>query len=122
MEDNVLKPSQFILHFTIILLVACTAAPKEMKQLWNPRIGNYSYDQAVSENGVPATKATLDNGKTEATWTREVTTKRVASGRRGSRGRNRGVRQVDFSHTENLTLRFDANGMLESWNWEERMP
>ena len=117
-----MKPGQFILNFAIILIVACTAAPKEMKQIWNPRIGNYSYEQAVSENGAPTTKATLDNGATEATWAREVTTKRVASRRRGWRGRTQGVRQVDFSHTENLTLRFSANGMLESWNWEERIP
>ena len=35
---------------------------------WNSRIGNYTYDQAVTELGPPDKMAQLSDGKTVADW------------------------------------------------------
>jgi hypothetical protein len=43
----------------------CSSTPKVD---WNSRIGNYTYDQAVTELGPPDKTAKLSDGKTVAEW------------------------------------------------------
>jgi hypothetical protein len=49
----------------IFVVAGCKSSPKID---WNSRIGNYSYDQAVTELGPPDRKETLSDGRTVADW------------------------------------------------------
>jgi hypothetical protein len=48
-----------------LLFAGCQSTPKVD---WNSRIGNYTYDQAVTELGPPDRTAKLSDGQTVADW------------------------------------------------------
>jgi hypothetical protein len=48
-----------------LLFTGCKSTPKAD---WASRVGNYTYDQAVSELGPPDKEATLTDGKLVADW------------------------------------------------------
>jgi hypothetical protein len=48
-----------------LLLVGCKTTPPVD---WNSRVGNYTYDQAVTELGPPDKSAQLSDGVTVAEW------------------------------------------------------
>jgi hypothetical protein len=48
-----------------LMLVGCKTTPPID---WNSRIGNYTYDQAVTELGPPDKSARLSDGLTVAVW------------------------------------------------------
>jgi hypothetical protein len=48
-----------------LLFVGCQSTPPVD---WNSRIGNYTYDQAVTDLGPPDKIAKLSDGKTVADW------------------------------------------------------
>ena len=50
----------------LLVLFACGCASK--KALWNGRLGNYTYDQAILEYGPPDRSARLDDGTRVADW------------------------------------------------------
>ena len=54
-----------VLVFSGLVLSACKSTPKPD---WNSRIGNYTYDQAVTELGPPDKSANLTDGKIVAEW------------------------------------------------------
>ena len=47
------------------VFTGCSSTPKVD---WNSRIGNYTYDQAVTDLGPPDKTAKLSDGKTVAEW------------------------------------------------------
>ena len=49
---------------SLVLLVGCATNKID----WNARVGQYSYDDAVVELGVPDRTATLTDGTTVAEW------------------------------------------------------
>ncbi len=48
-----------------LVFAGCTSTPKVD---WNSRVGNYTYDQAVTELGPPDKMAKLSDGTTVADW------------------------------------------------------
>ena len=55
-------PALFALF--ILLLVGCATTKID----WNSRVGNYTYDDAIAELGVPDRDATLSDGSMVAEW------------------------------------------------------
>lgn len=53
-----------LLGFLLILSSGCSST----KDLWNARIDNYSYDEAVIEMGPPDREATLQDGTRICEW------------------------------------------------------
>ncbi len=47
------------------LLAGCASTPRVD---WNSRIGNFTYDQAVAEQGPPDKSTTLSDGSTVSEW------------------------------------------------------
>jgi hypothetical protein len=54
-----------LLALSGLVFAGCKTRPKVD---WNSRVGNYTYDQAVSELGPPDKSAKLSDGKTVAEW------------------------------------------------------
>ena len=54
-----------ILFLAVAFIVGCKTTPPID---WNSRVGNYTFDQAVSEFGPPDRQAKLSDGKTVAEW------------------------------------------------------
>lgn len=54
-----------VLALLSLLLASCQSTPPVD---WSSRIGNYTYDQAVTELGPPDKTAKLSDGKTVADW------------------------------------------------------
>ena len=55
-------PALFALFF--LLLGGCATTKFD----WNSRVGNYTYDDAIAELGVPDRDATLTDGSVVAEW------------------------------------------------------
>ena len=87
---------------------------------WNSRIGNYTFDQAVTELGPPDKQAKLSDGKTVAEW---ITHRNGGSGLSVGTGFYGGGVGVGMSHSVGqgyrdrvLNLTFDADNKLGSWS------
>ena len=107
---------------TVVALVAAfivgcqTTKPVD----WNSRVGNYTFDQAVSELGPPDKQAKLSDGKTVAEW---ITHRNGGSGLSVGTGFYGGGVGVGMSHSVGqgyrdrvLNLTFDADNQLASWS------
>ncbi len=87
---------------------------------WNSRIGNYTFDQAVTELGPPDKQAKLSDGKTVAEW---ITHRSGGSGLSVGTGFVGGGVGVGMSHSVGqgysdkvLKLMFDTDNKLASWS------
>ena len=87
---------------------------------WNSRIGNYTFDQAVTELGPPDKQARLSDGKTVAEW---ITRRSGGSGFTVGTGLYGGGAGVGMSHSVGqgysdkvLNLTFDATNKLAAWS------
>lgn len=66
MKMKFLQPfSLAVASFLFLLLCGCKTTPSVD---WNSRVGNYTYDQAITELGPPDKQAKLSDGKTVAEW------------------------------------------------------
>ena len=74
--------------FVIALLIGCQSTPKVN---WDSRIGQYTYDQAVVEFGVPDKTATLSDGRKVVEWITRRSGGSAFSLGVGSFGRHTGV-------------------------------
>jgi hypothetical protein len=54
--------------WTAVALALFLTACATTKIDWNSRIGSYTFDEAISELGVPDRQATLTDGSTVAEW------------------------------------------------------
>src|SRR6185369_4705648 len=88
---------------------------------WDSRVGNFTYDQAVAELGVPDKTARLSDGKTIAEWIRRNQgggfSFGVGTGMYGSHG-GVGVSQTVATGFNDRVLRlvFDPENKLASWS------
>lgn len=53
-----------VIGLLLLVLTGCATTKID----WNSRIGQYSYDEAVAEMGVPDRQATLSDGSVVAEW------------------------------------------------------
>jgi len=65
---NDLRMKRFPAFFGFCLAALFLAGCATTKIDWNSRIGQYSYDDAITELGVPDREATLSDGSIVAEW------------------------------------------------------
>lgn len=91
---------------TILMLCGCATNRVD----WNSRIGNYTFDHAVEELGVPDRQATLTDGSVVAEWlTRRGGAYGTTYSSRWSRFHTYDVHEFPDSY---LRLIFGADGQL----------
>jgi hypothetical protein len=101
-----------VLLMWVGVLLGFAACATNSKELWNSRIGHYSYDQAVLELGPPDKMAQLTDGTKVGEW---------MTHRGGTRGTFFGGPGPYISYNEFQTpdyflrLSFDAAGNLKEW-------
>jgi hypothetical protein len=86
---------------------------------WNNRIGNYTYNQAVTELGIPNRKARLSNGKVVSKWfVQPPVGPRFNSGMSyyGNTGFGANQRVGSSYNNRVLQLTFGTNGVLAAWS------
>src|SRR5688572_18829020 len=97
------------------LLAGCATKPQVD---WSARMGEYTFDQAVTELGPPTKQAKLGDGKTVAEWiTRSPASSSFGVGV-GGYGSNvgMGMGTTYGGYRERvLRLTFGADGKLENW-------
>ena len=106
-----------IVSLAAAFIVGCqTTRPVD----WNNRIGNYTFDQAVTELGPPDKQTTLSDGKLVAQW---ITHRNGGSGFSVGTGFYGGGVGVGMSHSVGqgysdkvLNLTFDADNKLATWS------
>ena len=119
MKMNLLPRLTFptIVAFAAALIVGCnTTKPID----WNSRVGNYTFDQAVTEFGPPDKQTTLSDGKLVAQW---VTRREGGSSFSVGTGFYTGGVGVGMGHTTGsaypdriLTLTFGTNQVLTAFS------
>jgi hypothetical protein len=106
-----------VLLLAITLVTGCaTTKPVD----WNSRVGHYTYNQAISEFGLPNRQTKLSDGKVESKWfVQPPAGPRFNSGM-AHYGSNHGfgAGQASGSGLNNqmLQLTFDPNGKLIAWS------
>ena len=113
--------TKFSLLTVVALVAAFIVGCQTTKPVdWNSRVGNYTFDQAVSELGPPDKQAKLSDGKTVAEW---ITHRNGGSGLSVGTGFYGGGVGVGMSHSVGqgyrdrvLNLTFDADNKLASWS------
>lgn len=89
---------------------------------WNARIGNYTFDQAVSELGPPDKQAKFTDGQTVAEWITRYygggSSVIIGSGYYGRPGGGVGYVQNVGPNTyeSSLLLTFTTNNVLAKWS------
>jgi hypothetical protein len=113
--------AKFSLPIILVLMAAFIAGCQTTKPVdWNSRIGNYTFDQAVTELGPPDKQARLSDGKTVAEW---IMHRNGGSGFSVGTGFYGGGVGVGASHSVGqgysdkvLNLTFDADNKLATWS------
>jgi hypothetical protein len=96
-----------------------STAPQD--SLWNNRIGNYTYGQAVSEYGQPQSRKDIGSNLTEMVWEQNELYDSSKSGPQTLTVDKFGQAKPDTQtgvigfKTRKLTLLFDKEGKLRSW-------
>ena len=101
-----------------LVILGCKTTPKVD---WDSRVGNYTYDQAVAELGVPDKTARLSDGKTIAEWIQPSRSGGfsfgVGTGMYGRHGGVGGSQTVGAGYSDRvLRLVFDPENKLASWS------
>jgi hypothetical protein len=93
-----------------------TSAAQQMHDKFDPRIGHYTYDQAVLEYGPPSQEQTVSNGWKVAVWHKPL------SG--GSTTTYNAWTNQTYTHNaptdSALRLTFNQAGVMQTWAWEAR--
>jgi hypothetical protein len=113
--------AKFSLFIIVALVAAFIAGCQTTKPVdWNSRVGNYTFDQAVTELGPPDKQAKLSDGKTVAEW---ITRRNGGSGLSVGTGFFGGGVGVGMSHSVGqgysdkvLKLTFGTDNKLASWS------
>jgi hypothetical protein len=106
-----------VLLLAITLVTGCaTTKPVD----WNSRVGHYTYNQAISEFGLPNRQTKLSDGKVVSKWfVQPPVAPRFNSGMTYY-GSNHGLgagQTIETSHTDHvLQLTFGTNGTLIDWS------
>src|SRR5206468_2939148 len=104
------------------VVAGCKSSPKP-KIDWNARVGNYTFDQAVTELGPPDKSSKLSDGKTVAEWIKREQRGGMSIGLGtggyvgGGTAVGGGVGTSTGGYYEKvLQLTFGADGNLLSWS------
>jgi hypothetical protein len=90
-----------VMGLFVLPLVGCATTSVRTTQrsdLWDSRVGHYTYSQMVLKHGKPISQETLSNGDMAATWSR-------GNGMTGD---------------GSIRLVFDGNEVLDSWSYFPR--
>ena len=105
-----------VLLLAITLVTGCTTTkPVD----WNSRVGHYTYNQAISEFGLPNRQTKLSDGKVESKWfVQPPVGPRFNSGMSyyGSNGFGAGQTPGSGYNDQMLQLTFGTNGTLIEWS------
>jgi hypothetical protein len=105
-----------VLLLAITLVTGCTTTkPVD----WNSRVGHYTYNQAISEFGLPNRQTKLSDGKVESKWfVQPPVGPRFNSGMSyyGDTGFGAGQTIGTSRNDQMLQLTFDPNGKLTAWS------
>ena len=110
--------NNILISFVAVVLVGCAGPSGPTKaELWDAKIGTYTYAEAVGEYGPPDNKETLDGGVLVASW---VSTRRSESKSRPVKNLYTG--EVMYHRTtgggvkvKKTILTFDADKKLQAW-------
>jgi hypothetical protein len=106
-----------ILALAVAFLTGCKTPPPVD---WNSRVGNYTYDQAVTELGPPNRQVKLSDGKVESKWfVQPPVGPRFNSGMAyygGNHGLGAGQAIGSGLNSQMLQLTFGADGKLIAWS------
>ena|ERR1700690_34411 len=86
---------------------------------WDSRVGHYTFDQAVTELGLPDRQAKLGDGQTVAKWIAQPNAgPRVNTGMSyyGSTGFSTSQSVGPTPNSQTLQLTFGTNGTLTAWS------
>lgn len=104
---------------TIVLALFIAGCATKPQTDWNSRVGNFTYDQAVTELGPPTAETKLSDGQRVADWVVGRTGSTGFSFGVGSFGRHTGVGVSQGFGTgpqdKILRLTFGADGNMASW-------
>ena len=113
--------SLIVVSIIISLLLTSCATTESRTSVWESRIGNYSYNQAVAELGAPLETRKLNTGGTSAEWlTRRnaasPVTQSIGTGfHAGGADAAVGQSVAQTPKNEYLRLAFDPTGKLAKW-------
>jgi hypothetical protein len=102
---------KFPLFLSIAVLAAfagCTSICKKMDDKWKPRVGAFTYQQAMDELGPPSGKD-VTGGNVTAVW-RWTHTGSFNSGAYGG--------TIVVHHNRRLLLKFGSGNVLESYRFD----
>jgi hypothetical protein len=105
-----------ILALAVVLLAGCVTTPPID---WNSRVGNYTYNQALSEFGLPNRQAKQSDGKAVYKWfVQPPVVPRINSGMSyyGNHGFGAGQTIGSSGNDQMLQLTFDTDGKLTAWS------
>ena len=106
----------FPLAAAVLVFASCATTRVD----WNARVGNFTYDQSVTQLGPPDKQAKLSDGRTVAEWvTRYNSGPSVSVGTGFSRYPGSiGVMQTypANNYESKLRLTFSTNNVLEKWS------
>jgi hypothetical protein len=112
--------AKFTLPAILFLAAALFAGCATTKSVdWNSRVGNYTYDQAVTEFGMPDRQSRLSDGKVVSKWfSQPQTNPNLNTGMSfyGSTGFGTGHTPGPSHGTRFLQLTFGTNGVLADWS------
>lgn len=86
---------------------------------WDTRIGNYTYDQAVTDMGPPDKQAKLSDGKTVAEWVTRYSSGGTVMVGGGFYHRPGGIGFIETSpsyYERKLRLTFTTSNVLAAWS------
>lgn len=105
-----------VLLLAIAGIIGAGCATQDAK--WNQRIGHFTYQQAVSELGQPATRETLADGRVSVEWVSRYNTSATSP----EMDSNFYEHAASFAHTDDATgesrlnLTFSTNNILTGWS------
>jgi hypothetical protein len=109
--------SPVILALAVAFLTGCATPPPVD---WDSRVGHYSYNQAISEFGLPNRQSRLSDGKVVSKWfVQPPVGPRFNSGMAyygSSHGLGAGQTPGGGCNNQMLQLTFDTNGTLIAWS------
>lgn len=107
-------PMFFLLAAGALLLAGCATHRID----WNARVGNYTFDRAVTDFGPPDKQAKLSDGRLVAEWVTRYSnggTAVVGAGFYGYPGSVGFVQTTPSYYESKLRLTFNTNSILAAW-------
>jgi hypothetical protein len=112
--------AKFSLLAVLFLAAAFFTGCQTLKPIdWDSRVGHYTYNQAISEFGLPNRQTKLSDGKVVSKWfVQPPVAPRFNSGMTyyGNNGHGAGQTIGTSRNDQMLQLTFDTDGKLTAWS------